>query len=234
MSIASMNMADLIGATLAFVLTLLTLSYLIGDNPLFRFAIHLFVGVASGIAVVIAFYNILWPQLIQPLIFGNELERFFLLIPLILSGLLLTKISHHLGGWGRLAVAFLIGVGAATAIGGAIKGTLFPQAMASINLLGTTPVGNSGSANLIHLAEGAFIIFGTLSVLAYFQFGVRKPVDEAPQRGPALEVTAWIGQAFIAVAFGALFAGVYLAALSALVDRLGFVVDFIFALMSQG
>ena len=55
MSIASMNMADLIGATLAFVLTLLTLSYLIGDNPLFRFAIHLFVGVASGIAVVIAF-----------------------------------------------------------------------------------------------------------------------------------------------------------------------------------
>ena len=120
MSIASMSMADLIGAAVAFVLTLLVLSYIIGDNPLFRIAIHLFVGVASGLAVVIAFYNILWPQLIQPLIFGSELERFFLLIPLVLSGLLLTKISPRLGGWGRLAVAFLVGVGAATAIGGAI------------------------------------------------------------------------------------------------------------------
>ena len=103
MSIASMSMADLIGAGVAFVLTLLILSYIIGDNPLFRIAIHLFVGVASGLAVVIAFYNILWPQLIQPLIFGSELVRFFLLIPLVLSGLLLTKISPRLGGWGRLA-----------------------------------------------------------------------------------------------------------------------------------
>lgn len=234
MSIASMSMADLIGASVAFMLTLMIMSYLIGDNLLFRLAIHLFVGVASGIAVVIAFYNILWPQLIEPLIFGTELERFFLLIPLVLSGLLLTKISPRLGGWGGLAVAFLVGVGAATAIGGAINGTLFPQALASINLFETPSVGNSGSANLIHLAEGAFIIFGTLSTLAYFQFGIRKPAEQAPQRGAALEVTAWIGQAFIAVAFGALFAGVYLAALSALVDRLGFLVDFIFALISQG
>ncbi|HWQ83483.1 MAG TPA: hypothetical protein VN363_02890, partial [Anaerolineales bacterium] len=67
-----------------------------------------------------------------------------------------------------------------------------------------------------------------------FQFGVRKSDDQAPPRGAALEVTAWIGQAFIAVAFGAIFAGVFLAALSALVGRLGFIVDFIFALLSAG
>lgn len=234
MSVASMSMADLIGAGVAFALTLLILSYIIGDNPLFRIALHLFVGVASGLAVVIAVYNVLWPQLIQPLIFGGELERFFLLIPLVLAGLLLTKISPTLGGWGRVGVAFLVGIGAATAVGGAIKGTLFPQALATINLFGSTPVGSNGTDFLIQLAEGVFIAFGTVATLAYFQFGVRKGEDQLVQRGPALEVIAWLGQAFIAIALGVLFAGVLLAALSALVERLGFIVDFIFALIVPG
>ena len=234
MSFTSMGMADLIGAGVAFVLTLLILSYIIGDNPLFRVALHLFVGVASGLAVVIAFYNILWPQLIQPLIFGSELERFILLIPLVLSGLLLTKISPRIGGWGRLAVAFLVGVGAATAIGGATIGTLFPQSLASINLFGVTTIGGSGADILIQLAEGGLIVLGSVATLAYFQFGVRKSGEQPGQRSAALEVTAWIGQAFVALALGTLFAGVYLATLSALVERLGFLVDFIFALVIPG
>ena len=234
MSIASMSMADLIGAGVAFILTLLILSYIIGDNPLFRVALHLFVGVASGLAVVIAFYNILWPQMIQPLLSGSDVERFFLLIPLVLSGLLLTKISPRLGGWGRLAVAFLVGVGAATAIGGAILGTLFPQALASINLFGNTRVGSGGTDILIQLAESIFIVFGTVTTLAYFQFGTRKTNDQPAQRGAALQVTAWVGEVFIAITFGALFAGVYLATLSALVERLGFLVDFIFSLVIPG
>jgi len=234
MNVASMNMADLIGAGVAFVLTLLILSYILGDNPLFRIAIHLFVGVASGLAVVIAFFNVLWPQLLQPLIFGSEFERFFLLIPLVLSGLLLTKISPKLGGWGGVGVAFLVGIGAATAVGGAVKGTLFPQSLATINLFGSSPVGDGGADFLIQLAEGAFIAFGTIATLAYFQFGIRKSEEQITQRGAALEVISWIGQVFIAVAFGVLFAGIYLATLSALVDRLGFLIDFIFALIVPG
>jgi len=230
MNIATMNMADLIGAGVAFVLTLLILSYIIGDNPLFRIALHLFVGVASGLAVVIAVYNVLWPQLIQPLLFGSELERFFLLIPLVLGGLLLTKISPKLGTWGRVGVAFLVGIGAATAVGGAVKGTLFPQSLATINLFGSTPVGSGGADFLIQLAEGVLIAFGTLATLAYFQFGIRKTEEQNTQRGAALEVTAWLGQAFIAVAFGVIFAGIFLATLSALVERLGYLIDFIFAL----
>lgn len=234
MNIMSMGMADLIGAGVAFVLTLLIFSYIIGDNPFFRIALHLFVGVASGLAVVIAFYNILWPQLIQPLISGGEVERFLLLVPLVLSGLLLTKISPRIGGWGRLAAAYMVGAGAATAIGGATLGTLFPQSLASINLFGSTLSGGTGADLLIQLAEGALIVFGSVATLAYFQFGVRKSAEHPGQPSPALEVTAWIGQSFIAVALGTLFAGVFLATLSALVERLGFLVNFIFALVFPG
>ena len=39
---------DLIGMFFAAVLTIMVLSYMIGDNVLFRIATYLFVGVASG------------------------------------------------------------------------------------------------------------------------------------------------------------------------------------------
>ena len=35
---------DIIGAVLGAVFTLMVLSYLLGDNPLYRLALHLFVG----------------------------------------------------------------------------------------------------------------------------------------------------------------------------------------------
>ena len=52
----------------AFVLTLMAFSYLLGDNPIFRLAEHLFVGTAAGYAVVVAYHNILRPKLFVPLI----------------------------------------------------------------------------------------------------------------------------------------------------------------------
>jgi predicted membrane protein len=40
---------DLIWGIIGFLLSILVFSYLIGDNPLFRFAIHLFIGVSAGV-----------------------------------------------------------------------------------------------------------------------------------------------------------------------------------------
>ena len=60
--------ADPVGAVIGFILTLMVLSYVIGDNFMFRLAIHIFIGVASGYAAVLIFYNILWNQVIVPLL----------------------------------------------------------------------------------------------------------------------------------------------------------------------
>ena len=40
------------------------------------------------------------------------------------------------------------------------------------------------------------------------------------------EWIAWVGRIFIAITLGVLFAGVYMSALTAMIERLGFVINF--------
>ncbi len=211
MNLMDANMADLVGALLGFVLTLFVFSYAWGDNPLFRFAVHLFIGVAAGYAVILTIYNVILPQLIFPFFSDNRQEMVLAAIYLIPAALILTKISPHLSALGTPSMAILVGVGAAAAVGGAIVGTLFPQVSVSITLFDHENFPNA-----------IFILIGTLTTLVYFQFTTRKTTDQDPYKQQGNRVFGWIGQAFIAITFGALFAGVYMAALSALIERFTF------------
>ena len=65
---------ELISALIGLILTLMVFSYLIGDNPLFRIAVYLFIGVASGYAATIVWHNVLVPKLFQPLAALNPLS----------------------------------------------------------------------------------------------------------------------------------------------------------------
>lgn len=236
MDLLNLSTADLIGTLLGFAFTLMVFSYILGDNPIFRLAIHIFIGVAAGYAAVVALYSVIWPQLILPLLGGTPTERLFLLIPLVLSGLLLTKISPRLAVWGNPVLAYLVGVGVATAIGGAVLGTIFPQVLASINLFDPAAGQQTGTDFWAQITNGGVVLVGTLTTLAYFHFGVRaRPgqvsLTQPAQRGAILEGIAGVGQVFIGIAFGTLFAGVYVSALTALIERLRFLVDFILPLV---
>ena len=111
------GLADLLGLIFGFLLTLMVLSYIIGDNFLFRLAMAIFVGVASGYAAVLVIYNVLWYQLIVPLL-TNPMANLALTVPSALLGIwLLTKGSSRLSRFGNPVLAFLVGVGAATAFG---------------------------------------------------------------------------------------------------------------------
>ena len=61
----NMPISDLIWGFIGFFLSLLVFSYLIGDNPLFRFVIHLFTGVSAGVVSVIILYQVLYPRLVS-------------------------------------------------------------------------------------------------------------------------------------------------------------------------
>jgi hypothetical protein len=233
MNPANLSTPDLIGSFLGFGFTLLVFSYVFGDNALFRVAIHIFIGVASGFAVVMAWYNVIWPQLLLPLFTGSQGERLFLVVPVLLSGLLLFKATPRLSRLGNLPVALLVGVGVATAIGGAVLGTVFPQAGASVNLFDLQASRQAGSNLWLSLVKGSLILVGTLTTLIYFHFGVRETPGQPGRRPEWMESLAWIGQIFIAITLGVLFAGVYAAALTALVERIHFLGDFIFPLVTR-
>jgi hypothetical protein len=207
-------------AIISFLLTVMVLSYLIGDNPLFRFAVHVFVGVSAGYVAIVAIYQVIWPYLIFPLLSAPMMERLLLLIPLVLSALMLMKISPRLGWLGGPAVAYLVGVTAAVAVGGAVLGTIFPQVAASaepFDMFGLIEQGvNPGES----LFNGLVMLVGTVGTLAYFHFGARRQANGSVKRNGLIEAIAWVGKLFVALTLGVLFAGVYAAALAALIERI--------------
>jgi hypothetical protein len=178
----------------------------------------------AGVAV----YNVILYQVVFPL-FRSPLASWALIPPLFFGlWLLVSKSSVRLSRWGNPVMAFLVGVGAATAIGGAVLGTIFPQAAATTNLFdwGSAPDPEIGF--LAFLARGLLILAGVLATLLYFHFGARPaPGDQPAQRPAWLEALAQVGQIFIAITFGVLFAGVYAAALAAFIERVQSLITFL-------
>ena len=214
---------DLVSGVVSFLLTLMILSYLIGDNPAFRVAVYIFVGVSAGYAAAVAWWQVLFPKLIVPLVTGNFSERLLPLVALILGLLLLLKLSPRTAGLGNVSIAFLVGVGAAVAVGGAVMGTLIPQAQASINVFDLSSAGQYG---LERFFSAIVMLIGTVTTLVYFQFGA-KSTPAGPKRSRLVIILGWIGQIFIAITLGVLFAGVFAAAMTALIERLNFIWYFI-------
>jgi len=219
------NLTEFIGLALGFLLTILIFSYLMGDNPFFRLAIHIFIGVSAAYVAVITINNVLIPRLILPLINGTGQERLLSIILLIPSLFLFLKVTplRKAGNW---AVAILVGIGAAAAIGGAITGTLFPQILGTINSVDPTAY-TITTSRWDQAINGIIIVIGTITTLIYFHFGTKDVPGQSDERQPFIEAISKIGKVFIAITFGALYAGVYLSALAALVERLSFIWDFL-------
>ena len=210
---------ELISGAIGLILTLLIFSYLIGDNPLFRSAIYIFIGVSSGYAAVVVWHYVLMPKLFSPLASFDLKQNWLLIVPLVLSVSLLAKLSPRISWLGSFAMALLVGVGAATALSGAVAGTLIPQSRAAMNAL--------ASLNFFDLIEGIVMLAGTVLTLIYFQFSAKRAADGSVKRNVVIEILAWGGRVFIAITFGVLFAGVYMAALTAMLERLSSMINFV-------
>ncbi len=96
---------DLIGGWVSLVLTLLVFSYLLGDNFLYRIAVHVLVGVAAGYTVIVALESVIVPWLNETLLAETEgrstatmsAVRMVGVIPFLIGALLLFKLSPAAG-----------------------------------------------------------------------------------------------------------------------------------------
>lgn len=214
---------DFFGMTIAAILTLFVYSYLLRDNPLYKLAEHLLVATGVAYALVVAVYWVLIPKLFEPLQ-TNATNRPDLLIPLVLGLLLLAKAMPRGSKLGNPSTAYLIGVGLALAMGGALVGTLIPQAQAT--MLPIVPLGN---LSLSEALSNLILIVGTLAVLFSFfylkpQIGLGVPkLEQEPTRPP----TRWytLGRWFMMITFGTIFGGMTLTYISLLVGRWDFLIN---------
>ena len=232
----------LIGPVVAMLLTIMVLSYLIGDNLLFRIASHLFIGVAAGYAGALAARSVLWPGLVQPILqagLGGLIQPsavLTLIVPALLGLLLLLKVLPGASRLGTFSTAFLVGVGAAVVVGGAITGTLVPQSLAAMGTLNPAVVApQTGETGLERTLNVIIVLVGTLSTLAYFRFTLRKkPAGSTAVASPialAGRALSALGRSFIALAFGVMYAGALSGTLLILAQRVQFLWDSLLGLL---
>lgn len=200
---------------IAVVLTIMVLSRILGDNPLFRVAQYLFVGVSLGLAFVVAYYQVLRPT-VASLTSGGAGNLALYGIPLLLGLLLFPRITQRqeLSWLANIPLALIFGVGASLAVGGAIAGTLLPQILDSAR-----PVGG----DTVQMVGVVVLALGTVLTLSAFYYTV-------PQDRPAgrlVAAGALIGHWLLMIAFGFFFASALQTYLSALTERLSFLLQWI-------
>ncbi|MBI1879525.1 MAG: hypothetical protein HYR94_15115 [Chloroflexi bacterium] len=212
---------ETIGLFIAAGLTLMVFSYIFGDNVLFKLASHIFVGVAVGYAMLVVWHQVFYPALSS----GNVVS---VLPALILCVLLIFKIRPTQGGvtnaLGSLALAFVLGVGAALAIGGALFGTLLPQmsAMINISLNPNHYPDTENEVGLVLWLNNIIIVLGAIGTFFYFTFAVRSEGFLGGLREGFVRFWAGMGRLMLIFTLGALFANTVSSRVALLVSRLQF------------
>ena len=153
---------DAIGLAVGVVLTLMIFSYLLGDNPLYRLALHLFIGVVVGYSFGVVLREIVLLRVLAQLVAREQI----IVVPVVLGILLLVKGLPRHAYIGNFSVAYLVGVGTAVALAGALLGAIIPQVGAVGNAL-------SRPSDLFSLGDGLTILLGTICTLMAFTFAVR-------------------------------------------------------------
>ena len=107
---------DILGIWLLVIMTLSILSYLYGDNPFYKAAEHIFVGVSAGYIFAITWWDQIWPNLFGRLFpkyvdKGFEFEPIYI-IPLILGIFMLLRLIPSLAWLARISIAYIVGMAA--------------------------------------------------------------------------------------------------------------------------
>ncbi len=210
----------ILGAWVAVGLTLFILTFLYEDNPLFKLAEHLYVGVSVGYVIVKAYDTVLMRLIFKPIVEEGEWS---LLIPVLIGLLMLARYVPKLTWLSRYAFAFVVGVGSGLAIPRVISSYILRQVEDTVRpLLAVTDAGGFRfTYNLFdpssHL-NAVVLLVGVVSVLFYFFFSIE-------HSGP-VHMAARTGILFLMVSFGAAFGYTVMARMSLLIGRLTDLIEF--------
>ena len=193
-----MNLATLVAA----LLTLAIFSFLYRENPFFRFAEHLLVGLSAGYFTVIAVQGTLVPKVLEPLKAGD----FWVAIPFILIILILGRLTEKTCPASRIPLALVIGAGAGVAVPALLQARILVQLAATMKPLDS--------------AASVLVLLGVITTLIYFFFSR----EHKGWWGRLASVGTW----YLMIFFGATFGNTVMSRISLLIGRLEFLLgDFL-------
>ncbi|RME71182.1 MAG: hypothetical protein D6776_10610 [Planctomycetota bacterium] len=206
---------ETLGVLVAAGLTLALYSFLYKDNPFFKAAEHIYVGVGLGYSLVIAWFQYIKAELYFPLVKywvrdGVQGQPDYLLIvPLVLGLFLLARFIRPLQWLSRWSFAFIIGFGSGVAIPNIIHANVLQQMQSSMAAI---EFGN------VWLAANALCaLLGVVSVLVYFYFSV--------EHKGAIGVVSKIGIWFLMISFGASFGYTVMGRMALFVGRVQWLIE---------
>ncbi len=204
-----MNISMDVGIWIAAALTLFIFSFLYRDNPLYKFAEHLFVGVSAGFVVVQQFWQVLWPNLIQPAVTKGTPEVWKFYLGGLLCVLLFTRLFQGISWMSRYTIAALIGTFAGLKVTGFAQAEVVEQVRATMVPLWTGDLGSS--------INNIILVVGVITTLVFFFF--------SKEHKGAIGATARVGIWYLMVSFGAAYGFTVMSRISLLIGRLMFLLD---------
>ena len=191
---------------IAGLLTLAVLSFLYRDNPLYKMAESLLIGLSIGYFLVITWNNTLVVSLFTPLFGEGKLS---LIIPMALGLMMFGRLHGKTAIWSRIPIGVMIGAGAGVAIPAMLGARTMVQISATVQPLWS----ESGVPALSVIV----VLVGVLSTLAYFYFS-REHVG-------ALGQVARVGTWFLMIFFGTTFGYTVMSRMSTLIGRVEFLLS---------
>lgn len=185
---------------IAGALTLMVFSYLYKENPAYRLAEHIFIGVATGRAVVLS-WEYLAKNAWTPMVEGE----YHYILAFILGSLFLFQFSKKYSYVKRYPIALTTGMGMGLTLGATLLSWLVRQVQATFIPLFM-------QENTVETFSNLFIAIGTVCGISYF-------ILTKEHKG-ILTIPTKIGRYIIMITFGTHFGYTVMARMSLLIGRI--------------
>lgn len=192
---------QVIGIWTAGFLTLCVFSFLYGDNPFYKFAEHVYVGVSAGYWMVVIYWSTLYDNVFEPFLYKGDLSA---VVPIILGVMLMFQLHPKTAWVARWPLAFMVGIFAGLNIVLTMQAQVLEQVHKTILPFDTV--------------KNVIIVVGTFTGLIYFYFSVE-------HEGWFFGGAARIGIYVLMIALGASFGYTVMSRVSLLIGRVVFLKD---------
>lgn len=193
-----------VGVWIAAALTLALYSFLWKENPVYRLAEYLYVGMAAGYGVVVTIDSYIRPTIKNDLMTNG---KWLLLIPILLGLLAYARFVKPIAFLARWTMAFWLGVGA----GMVLTRDFRPQFIVALTAT-FKPLFVAGKVGVS--INNILLVVGVITSLMYFFFTTK--------RTGIMAGGAKIGRWVMMVAFGAAFGNTVMARVSLFLGRMQF------------
>lgn len=216
-----MEFTSFLWMTFGVFVTMCIMSFLYKDNPFYKFAEHLVVGVSAGYFVIILWHQGLVPKLFQRLEDGDWYYGYLnsanweYMIPAILGCMMWARFSKNYSWLSRWPMALYIGISAGLAVPLEMSNKVNKQLQAMMVKIDWANFFGHGGFDLLDINSGfsqVLILVGTLAALIYFFFSK----EHKGAFGSAATLGIWV----LMIGFGASFGFTVMARISLFINRL--------------